>query len=136
MKNNIWKLALFAGVIALTVLACSTSVTTAHFSDAFMAKDQDGTQKTTVFAGGDTFYAIVDLANAPDDTVVKAIWTAVNVEGEQPDLNIDEASYTSGDAQLYLYLTNQEGLLWPVGQYKVDLYINDKLEKTLEFQVQ
>ena len=114
MKQNLFKLALVLGVLGLTALACGGSFTTANFSDAYMAKDQEGTQKTTVFTGSDTFYVIVDVANAPDDTVIKAVWTAVDAEGEQPNLTIDEVSYTTGDAQLYFYLTNEQGCSGPM----------------------
>jgi hypothetical protein len=136
MKNKTFKLALILGVIALTVLACGFNLTTANFADAFMAKDASGNQRTTVFAQGDIFYAIVDLANAPDDTAVRADWFAVNVEGEQPNTQIDDVTITGGSTRLTFNLTNAADTLWPTGQYRVDLYLNDKLETTLEFEVQ
>ena len=136
MNKSFFRLSAALVALTLTAIACGFSVTTANISDAYMAKDKDGNERTTAFNGGDTFYAIVVVSNAPDDTVVKAVWIAVNAEGEDPNLTIEETSYTTGDAQLYFSLTNQEGLLWPNGQYRVDLYINDKLEKSLEFQVQ
>jgi hypothetical protein len=135
MKNKTLKLVLILGVIALTALACGFNLTTANFADAFMAKDAAGNERTTVYAQSDIFYAIVDLANAPDDTVVRADWFAVNVEGEQPNTEIDSATVTSGDSPLTFNLTNAADTLWPIGQYRVDLYLNDKLETTLEFEV-
>ena len=74
------------------------------------------------------------LANAPSDTVVKAVWTAVDVEDVDPNTLIDESTLTSGDAELTFNLTNSQ--LWPVGSYKVELYLNDKLDRTLEYRVQ
>jgi len=121
-------------VIALLALACNFSVSTARITSAEMARDQDGADPTTVFAEDDTFYAIVDLANAPDDTVVKASWTAVAVEGVEPNLLIDETEIETGDGTLYFELSNSD--LWPAGKYKVDIYLNDKLAETLEFEVQ
>ena len=44
-----------------------------------------------------------------------------------------EASVTSSDADLTFDLTNNQP--WPVGKYKVDLYINDKFNRSLEYQV-
>ncbi len=136
MKNKTFKLVLILGVIALTALACGFNLTTANFADAFMAKDSAGNERTTIYAQGDIFYAIVDLANAPSDTTLRAVWFAVNVQGEQPNTQIDDATTTSGDARLTFNLTNAANTLWPIGQYRVDLYLNDKLEKTLEFEVQ
>lgn len=136
MKNKTVKLALILGVIALTIVACSFNLSTANFSDAYMAKDPDGNERTTVYGQSDIFYAIVDLANASDTTSVRAVWFAVNVEGEQPNTQIDDVTTTSGDARLTFNLTNAANTLWPIGQYRVDLYLNDKLETSLEFAVQ
>jgi hypothetical protein len=74
------------------------------------------------------------LPNAPDDTKVKAVWTAVSVEGADPNTLIDQTELTSGGGALTFNLSNAGP--WPTGQYKVELYLNDKLDRTLEFQVQ
>lgn len=136
MKNNFLKLVLVLVVVSLTALACGFSVTTANFADAFMARDPDGNERTSVYAAEDVFYAIVDLANAPEDTVVRAVWFVVDAEGEEPNTMIDDVSVTSGDARLTFDLTNQKGFIWPVGQYRVDLYLNDELKSSLSFEVQ
>jgi hypothetical protein len=107
----------------------------AKFSAAYMAFDVDGTQPTTVYGQDNVFYAIVVLSNAPDDTIVRAVWTAVNVEGFAPDTTIYDESYTSGDAQLYFYLA-APNTFWALGQYRVDLYLNDNFIISLDFQVQ
>ncbi len=123
-------------LMALTVSACGFSASTANISDATMARDPEGNDPTTVFSPEDTFYSIAELSNAPDDTVVKAVWTAVDVEGQDPNTRIDETSTTSGDGQLVFDLANDSP--WPVGEYKVDLFLNDDQEpaRTLEFEVQ
>jgi hypothetical protein len=134
MKQNRFRLFLIAGVLALAVLACSFSASTANLEEARMARDQDGNQPTTVFSPEETFYCVTELQNAPDDTKVKASWTAVEVEGTDPNMFIDEAEVTSGSGALFFELSNNGP--WPVGKYKVDLYLNDQLDQTLEFEVQ
>lgn len=124
----------FATVILLaSILACGFSASTANIADAWMAQDYEGTQRTTTFGQSDVFYCLVDLDNAPDDTTVKASWTAVEVEGADPNTFIDEALLTTGSGSLHFELSNDS--LWPVGRYKVDLYLNDELDRTLEFEV-
>ena len=76
----------------------------------------------------------MDLKNAPDDTKLKAVWTAVSAEGVDPNFMIDEVEFTSGDELVHFTLENDN--LWPAGQYKVEIYLNDKLDKTLTFDVQ
>jgi len=127
-------LAIAALTLLATLLSCSFSASTANIDDAWMAADEEGTQRTTVFAQDATFYALADLANAPDDTTVRAVWTAVDVEGTDPDTLIDETELTTGSGNLVFQLSNNN--LWPAGHYKVDLYLNEELDRTLEFDVQ
>ncbi|GAB4455025.1 MAG: hypothetical protein Fur0044_49400 [Anaerolineae bacterium] len=121
-------------LLVLTVLACSFNFSSANISEAKLAKDPEGSQPTTTFAQDEAFYCVVQLANAPDDTHVKAVWTVIEAENTDPNLVINETKIDSGDGQIHFDLTNDK--LWPAGKYKVDLYLNDKLDRTLEFQVE
>jgi hypothetical protein len=134
MRRNKLVLILVPVVILLINAACGFNVSTASIKNAQLARDNEGTQPTTTFAAGDTFFCNVDLSNAPDDTAVKAVWTAVQVEGTEPNLKLDESELKSGSSTLHFKLSNDNS--WPAGKYKVDLYLNDKLDRTVEFQVQ
>jgi len=126
---------LLAGIVLLaSVLACEGSFSTAKVSDAWMSSDSDGSNRTTTFAQDAVFYAQVELSNAPDDTKVKAVWTAVDAEGVDANSELDSAEYESGDAVITFHLENNN--LWPAGQYKVDIYLNDEVAKTLTFEVE
>ena len=135
MKTNKIQILLVIAILISAALACGGSISTANISSAKMAADSEGTQETTVFAPDQTFYCIVELANAPDDTKLKAVWTAVEVEGEEQNVLIDEAEITAEEGNVFTFDLTNNGL-WPVGKYKVDLYLNDKLDRTLEFEVQ
>lgn len=135
MRSSTKALLILVLMLAVAGLACGFSVSTANISDAFMSLDDAGAQRTTTYAQTDTtFYAQVILENAPDDTVVKAVWTAVSAQDTEPNLLIDETSLTSGSAPLTFSLSNDG--LWPIGGYKVDIYLNDELNRTLAFTVQ
>lgn len=134
MNKNISKMMLVLAVLSLIMLACEFSASTATIKDAQMAHDEEGTQPTSIFAPSDIFYVNVDLQNAPDGTLIKAVWTAVDVEGVDANMLIDETELKSGSNKLHFQLSNSQS--WPTGKYKVDLYLNDKLERTVEFQVQ
>jgi hypothetical protein len=122
-------------IVILVTLACGGSVSTANISSAKMFADSEGTQETTVYAQDQPFYCIVELANAPDDTTLKAVWTAVEAEGTEPNLMIDDAEITAGNEDVFTFDLTNNGL-WPIGKYKVDLYLNGELDRTLEFEVQ
>jgi len=134
MNQNLWKTIIVVIVLAFSALACGFNVSTASIKDAQMARDEAGTQLTIVFAPTDIFFVNVDLQNAPDDTTVKAVWTAVQVEGADANTTIDETELESGSGTLNFQLSNSQP--WPSGLYKVDLYLNDELNKTIEFQVE
>lgn len=122
-------------VLVLVSLACGGSISTAKISNAYLTANSDGSGETTVFSPTDTFHAIVELKNAPDDTTLKAIWIAVDVPDVDPDFVIEETSTTSdGNDVITFDLSNDA--TWPAGSYKVDIYLNDKLDRTLEFEVQ
>ncbi len=78
---------------------------------------------------------MIDLKNAPDDTKLKAVWTAVDAQDLEKNMKITESEITTGDGLIHFKLENKE-YLWPGGQYKVDIYMNDVLNKTLTFEVQ
>lgn len=134
MKKNRIAILAFLMVLAISALACEFSASTANIASAKLSADETGSPTTTVFTADQTFYCVVTLANAPDDTTLKAVWTAVDVEGEEPNTAIGEKELTGG-GNPYVFNASVDGS-WPIGTYKVDLYLNDKLDRTLEFEVQ
>jgi predicted small secreted protein len=154
MKKN--KIVILLAVVALLLasLACNAvsgggndvdntnsgddgfSVTTANITNAHMARDIDDLDQSDVFSPSDpTFYCFFDLNNAPDSTVVKGVWTLVSAEGYESNSEIDSAEVTGSDDYYYFSLDRSTDA-WPVGTYKIDLYIDGSLVETLEFEVQ
>ena len=145
MKNN--KIVILMAVVALLLasLACNavtggggdgSSLTTANITNAHLARDVDDNSQTTTYAPGDaTFYCFFDLNNAPDGTVVRGVWTLVSAEGYDSNSEIDSAEITGSDNTYYFSL-DRSADTWPVGKYKIDLFINDSLMQTVEFEVQ
>jgi hypothetical protein len=123
-----------AGMLLLAILACGFSASTANISNAFMTNDPESDEAITVFAQDEVFYAIAELDNAPDDSVIGAVWYVVEAEGVEEETMIDEAELTTGSGRITFNLT-PDGL-WPVGRYKVELYLNEELNQTLDFEVQ
>jgi hypothetical protein len=132
MNKRSFMIGIALSMLILVSLACAAS--TANFSSAKLTADSTGAGETTTFSPDQTIYCIVQLANAPSDTKVKAVWTAVNAEGAAPNTQLDSTEITSADNTLTFKLSNDKA--WPAGSYKVELYLNDKLTNTLEFTVQ
>jgi hypothetical protein len=134
MKWNNLPVVFAIVALVVSVIACGGSFSTANIEDAWLTTDEEGANRTTVFSQSDTFNLFVDLRNAPDDTNLKASWIAVNAEGVDANSVVYESEYTSSDDTIRFFLTNDQ--LWPVGAYKVDVYLNGSLERSLDFQVQ
>jgi hypothetical protein len=120
--------------LLFAALACNFSASSANIQNAIMATDETGATPTTVYAQQDTFFVVFDLKNAPDDTVVGSSWTAVEAEGQPANTAIDSSELTSGDAKIHFRLI-PDGI-WPVGKYKVDLFLNGELNQSVNFEVQ
>lgn len=116
--------------------ACEVSYSTANIADATLAKDVTADKEpvgpTNTFATDvPVIHCVVKLANAPADTKVRAAWSIVNVPGEQPNRKIVESDVDNagnGKNIVDFTFTPNQGL--PPGEYKVDLYVNPKADKT------
>jgi hypothetical protein len=135
MGKNHTKILLAIMVLLLAGLACEGSFSTANISEAWMSFDQEGDRRTTTYGPSDIFYAQVDLQNAPDDTSVKVVWIAEDVEDTEPDFEMNEYEYIGGDSGLYFELENTD-FLWPNGKYRADIYLNGDLAQSLTFYVE
>ncbi len=133
MKINRYAVVAVSLVLMVILIACGFSVSTANIKNAFTARDVNGTlEATDTFAPDEVFICQVTLANAPDDTVTKAAWYAVDVPGVEANYLIDEAEIAGGP-DVTFDLSNDQ--YWPDGMYKVEIYLNGELDTTLEFSV-
>ncbi|CAG1015300.1 hypothetical protein ANAEL_05226 [Anaerolineales bacterium] len=137
MKSK--KLSALFALIALMVstLACAFGGGEPSLTNPRMSTNSDGTDKVTVYSGGNAFYAVADLSNVETGSVVDAKWYLVSAEDYESG-EIESSSLTIEDKSLYNYvsfeLTSVEP--WPAGEYKVELYLNGALVHTLNFSVQ
>ena len=129
------RFVLFVLVLVLATVACEFSASTANITNAHMSLDESDTQTVTAYApDAPAFYCYFDLNNAPDDTVVKGTWTLISADGYDPNQEIDSAEITGSDNTYYFSLDGA-GTPRPVGQYKIDFYLNGELVQTVSFEV-
>lgn len=80
-------------------------------------------------------YAVVSLSNPPIGTQLKGVLTAVDTNGSSPPNTkvgeVDTAS-TEGTKNIAFHWTYPT---LPVGKYKVDVYLNGTLDRTLNFSL-
>jgi len=73
-------------------------------------------------------------AMLPDDTNVKAVWSLVAVAGQEPAV-LYESPLTLNSGETVAHFTLSSAQPWPAGKYKVEVYLDDKLDRTLEYEV-
>ena len=130
-------------LLAGSAAGCSFSISTANITEAVLAKDIQGdtfepVDPTSTFPTDQAVInLVVTVANAPSDTKVKTVWTAVDVGDAAPaNTKIDEAEITMNDSgNAHFTLSSPSTGVWPVGKYKVEIYLNDKLDRTLEYTI-
>lgn len=141
-RSPVRTLLLVLVLFAVPMLACEFSASTATVSNAVMAKDVKGdtfepSGITDSFSSDQgKFHAVVTISNAPSDTAVKAVWTAVDLGGVAPPSTlISETELKSSGTRNLDFSLAPSGPAWPPGSYKVDIYLNGKLNRTLNFTV-
>ena len=137
MKSKSFSVLLAVFALMVSTLACSFgSGGEPALTNPRMSTDSDGNNATTVYSPGDIFYAVVDLSNVKTGSVVDAKWSLVS-SAEYDATELQSSSLTIDDKQAYTYLSfklsNQEP--WPVGEYKVELYLDGTLAHTINFSV-
>lgn len=104
-----------------------------------MAKDDgngDPGDKTSTFEPGDrTLHCVATLKEAKSGTQMKFAWWIVDADGSQ-NQKIKEINYRTRTLEnvVHGHLTLPQD--WPSGKYKVEVYINGDLDKTVYYTVQ
>lgn len=106
--------------------------------DIYLARD-DGEGKagdvTSIFRPSDIpIHCIVVLAS-PDPAAVRMNFVAVKVAGVKPESRVVSASYATQQGQDRVFFTGRPHGKWTVGEYRIDVFVNDKLEKSLPFEI-
>ncbi|MCM3872902.1 MAG: hypothetical protein ND895_19650 [Pyrinomonadaceae bacterium] len=110
---------------------------TGAIEDLHMAKDKGGDpgDETNVFSPGDrTIHCVAKLAEAKSGTTMKFSWFIVD-GGATKNEKIKDIDYTTGTLEniVHGHLTLPKD--WPVGKYKVDVFVNGNLEQTARYSV-
>lgn len=106
--------------------------------ELYLARD-DGKGKAgeqvTEFATTDVpIYCIVLLDN-PQKVTVKMNFVAVDVAGMKKDTKVVTASYTTKEGQNRVNFSGRPEGKWPPGRYRVDIFLDGKAAKVLEFDI-
>mgnify|MGYP000886283404 CR=1 FL=1 len=96
----------------------------------------DPVDPTMVFGASDTFHAVTAIEDAPEGTRFRADWYAVDVGGAAAaNTFIDGNELVAGQTR-NLDFSLSPSTNWPSGTYRVEIYVNDTLDRVIHFNVQ
>lgn len=141
MQSKQWTLSVGLGLLLVSAVACSFSMTTANISSLKLGTDKTVTKETTTFSAADTIYGVAEISNAPGKVKVKGSFIVDEVEGEKsgpvPSLETTVDLPGSGTAT-FTFTPSPSG--WPKGKYKLEVVMlnetgEQKDQKTISFTV-
>jgi len=103
----------------------------------YMAKDANGkpgTETTSFLTSDRTVHCVIELNKAKRGTKVRFIWKAVDVQGANPDSKTIDYTTNSFENKVRGHLTYTKD--WPAGKYRVEVYINDGPDKTIDYTIE
>lgn len=132
-------------ITALLLLCCHAAfgqLAPAEIKDGieevYLAKD-DGEGKAgeqvTEFRTTDIPIYCVVLLESDSKTVVKMNFVAVSVSGVKSETKVVTASYTTKEGQNRVNFTGRPDGKWTPGRYRVDLFLDGKIAKNIEFEI-
>lgn len=103
-----------------------------------MAKDENGKpgDSTTVFEPSDhKIHCVMNLNKAKGGTKIRTVWVAADAEGAS-NQQLKSLDYTTNSFEKRIsgYLTKTTD--WPKGTYRVEVYVNGNLDKTIDYTVE
>ena len=126
---------LFLLILTSLVCGCSVSTSDAYINNARLYMDLTGNQQTTTYDWLDVFYCVVHISDSTPETIIKASWIAVDTDRAEPNLVIKIEEKSASNSPVIFHLKN-EGNFWPLGSYKLFLYLDGKLDQTIDFNVE
>ena len=151
---------LAAGLLVFVVLACNLGKKTANNSNSnsnsnantvqeanlgsgvalkeiHMAKDDNGSpgDKTDTFDPGDrTIHCVATLKEAKSGTQMKFGWWIVDADGSK-NQKIKEIDYKTRALENIVHGHLSLPQDWPSGKYRVEVYVNGDLDRTVFYNV-
>jgi outer membrane usher protein FimD/PapC len=133
-------------ILSFGAAGCEFSCSTANIRNVTMSRASDEHRRpvdpTTEFTTADPIiHCVVELANAPTGTGVRAVWRVVDAEGVEAGTVIDTADIEAGSDSNMVDFTLTPNFSMPPGRYKVDIYLNvkegkeAKPDQTAEFTI-
>ncbi len=102
--------------------------------NGFLASDIKGVFTTNKYKPDQVIYLFFDINDPTNKNLVRIVWSVVEVKGFLPGTVRSDITDVA-TVKNYKTLSNHSANPWPAGKYKVDLYLNDILQQTIDFEI-
>ena len=99
-----------------------------------LAADIDGFIPKSQFKPNETIYLLFDINDPTGKNVVRIVWSVVEVKGFKAGAVKSDTPYIVKENK-FVTLSDHSINPWAEGKYKVEIYLNNELNKTIEFEI-
>jgi hypothetical protein len=105
--------------------------------EAVIAKDKDTRPATTFAADVPKLYAFFRSTGTKTGDSLRGVWIAEDVgDAAAKETKIDEATLTASEDNFYgAFSLTKPTKGWPVGKYRVEIYLGDELATSTKFTI-
>lgn len=119
--------------------SATPSTSTGVVSEVHMARDDGNSgpgDETSTFNSKDrTIHCVAELKDPKSGTKMRFSWFVVEANGTSNE-KIKDIDYTTRALENVVHGHLSTPRDWPVGKYKVEVYVNENLEETVHFTVE
>ncbi len=80
-------------------------------------------------------HCLIDLSST-EAVTIKMNFVAVKAAGLKAETKVVTANYTTTESQNKVRFNASPDALWPVGRYRIDIFLNGRPAKSLEFEIE
>ncbi len=131
-KRWVWAVPL---LLTLAALACSVTVTTAHFENVRLYREPNRESAAArAFDRDQTIYCLADLKKAEGASAVRADWILLPERTPgAPQVIVSQSREAADGLVIFTATPPPDG--WPPGSYRVELYVDDYRTAALDFVI-
>lgn len=123
-------------LLTLTGLSAPAADTKDQLLHATLVEELGGKEVTSFSKDAPKIYAIWKGDAVKKGDKVRSVWIADDVGTAAPkNTKIDEATVTVANNPTGNFSLSKPDKGWPVGKYRLELYVGDKLVETLKFTI-
>ncbi len=125
MRTATFRISILLCIAGIVLTSCSL-FSRAPLSNIRMTTDDSGKTTANSYHPLETFCVFADAQGIKTGSIIRAVWVAVDAQGVAPNtrINTSDYKYQPGVQHVFFKLSTWDDSNWPVGSYKVSLFLD------------